>query len=568
MKTKMKLLCRALALMIIFSVMNISVTIAQDAGIKDAQKKLIANDIPGAIDILKQTVIQYPKSAEALYWLAFAHVKQNKYDDALKYAQDAAVIKPKLELNRALLVDLYLKKEKFAEALIECNFLLSVKTKVPNIPLRYAEILIGLDKFEMASTELAKMDAKKPKDVQIITLLGDVYAKQKINVLAIQKYKEALEIDPNSTITKVKLAKVHFKEQQYLEALKEYLEALKLDSNNLEANLNVGYIYYNGGKNNVQQYGFAIFYLQKYISLQPDDLLGYYYLGSSYHAIRNYKNAIEPLVKVAENDTGKYRIESLQKLGEAYMGLSDFYNVTLSYEKILAENKPLDAKEYVRLGQAYKALKDTANTIKYYSKSVELDSAYILLFHDIGMMFYSAKRYKEAMPWFEKRITLSNSDTTSASSWLQLGLSQFYSAANRKDTIAALTSMRKTVELKPSSTNYWIALAQISERADSLKWAKQAYEKAIGVDSTNAASYFGLGTLAYRSQKTLNEAITNFQKTIKWDEKHKYAHYYLAKTYMRKQKPGDAKKHYQKYLELDPTGPYSEDVKKELKKIP
>lgn len=543
---------------------------AQDGQIKEAKAKLSSGDANGAIEILLKARKDYPKTAEVHYWLGMSYLKIGQINDALNSALAAYAIKPSHLLNRNLILDLYLKEERFVEAQKEADFLLKESPKNLDLRLKYAECLIGLNQFEAASIELSKLEVQKDLSqslrVRIQLLLGDVYSKQKVNATAIAYYNKALTLNPNSVDTYLKLGKVYFRDQQYSDALKQYLEAVRLDSNSREGNLNVGYIYFNGGKSNPQQYGNAIYYLQKYTTLEPEDYQGHLFIGKSYHALRSYRNAIVPLEKSAELDTGKSRNETLKLLAESYSGVNEHEKVISTYEELEKKSYPLDAKDYVRLGVSCKAMKDTLKTGKFFSKAAALDPIYNNLYQDVGAMYYASKNYSEAIKWFEKRVHSNPNDSSVATAWQNLGLCQFYVAKNKQDSLNALSSIRNAVALKPYSQSHWLVLAQISERADSVESSKTAYEVAVKIDTTNVQAYFGLASISYRLKKN-DLAISYFNKVISLDEKHRYAFYYLAQCYLRQKKNSVAIPYLKKYLELDPAGPFASDSKRILKQL-
>jgi superkiller protein 3 len=544
--------------------------IAQDGQIKIAREKLNSGDTKGAIEVLLGVLKDNPKSADGHYWIGMAYHKNGQMNDALNSALTAFTIKPKHLLNRNLLLDIYLKKELFPEAKKETDFLLEESPKDPNLHLKNAECLIGLSQFETASIELSKLEVQKELSqslrIRVLLLLGDVYARQRVNETAIAYYNKALAISANSVDTYLKLGKIYFREQQYNDALKVYLEAVRLDSNSREGNLNVGYIYYNGGKSNPQQYGNAIYYLQRYIALEPDDHQGYLFIGKSYHALRSYRNAIPPLEKAVELDTSKERDETIKVLAESYSGVNEYTKVISLYETLEQRAFVLDAKDYVRLGLAYKAVKDTLNTAKFFSRAAELDPQYHALYQDIGTMYYAGKNYSEAIQWFGKRVEAGPNDSSVATALQNLGLCQFYAAENKQDTLSALSSIRKAISLKPYSQSYWLVFAQISERADSVEASQVAYEVALTLDTTSVQAYFGLANISYRL-KNNDMAIQYFKKVINLDENHKYAPYYLAQCYLRQKKNSAAIPYLKKYLDVEPAGSFSADAKKILKQL-
>ena len=544
--------------------------LTQDASIKNARDKLNDGDIKEAIETLREILKDYPESADAYYWLGMAYYKNGQINDALNSAMTAYTLKPKHLLNRYLLLDIYLQSNNFIDAKKEVDYLLKESPKDLNLSIRNAECLIGLNQFESASIQLSKLEVQKelPQSylIKVLVLLGDVYAAQNITPTAISYYSKAVLLSENSVDTHLKLGKVLFKDRRYNEALKEFLEVVRLDSDSDEGNLNVGYIYFNGGKSNPQQYGNAIYYLLKYVQLAPADYRGYLYIGKSYYALRSYRNAIGPFKSAIELDTTDQRNETLKYLAECYSAVQENFNAIQSYEELLKNRYELEAKDYARLGILYKTLKDTVNTIKCFDMAASMDSAYQSLFLDIGLMYYAGRNYQEAARWFERRVAASPNDSNVSSAWQNLGLAQFYSAKTTEDTIKAIFSVRKAISLKPSSQPYWLILAQICEYADSVESAKTAYQVVADIDTSDAQAYYGLASIAYRL-KDNDVAIGYFTKVMNLDHKFKYAPYFAAQCYLRQKKNFAAIPFLKKYLELDPEGQFAANAKFILKQL-
>ncbi len=509
---------------------------------KDGIKRALNKDNKGAIEYFLKMTGDYPKNQEAHYWLAFALFNDGQTDIALEEAKSAFTLKPKYTDNRKLLLKIYLKKEMFSEALGECEYL--IKESKKDIPLRMdlCEAYIGLNKYREASDELSKLEVEKPNDVKIYTLLGDVYGKQRVNFEAIKYYNKALGVDANAVETKLKLAKLHFRENQYNDALKQYLDVVRLDSNNLDGLLYCGYIYFNAGKSNINEYGKAIFYLQKYIALRPNDFQGFMFLGKSWHALRSWQNAADNLEKaIAQDDSSKIKEEATKLLSESYTGL----------------------------GATYKKNGDTLSTIKFYEKAYGLNKDFYPLFHELGLMYYTSKNYGEAKRWFGKRVEASPQDSMAFSSWFLMGVSKYYSSKSRPDSLKAVDDIKKSLELK-SNTNNYATLGGILRTLDSTSQARWAYQQAILTDSTNTRAYSDLGILIFNMPKSLpDEAIKNFQLAIKFDSKgtNKGANYFLGLAYMRAKKGKEAKEAFKKYLELDPEGIYKKSANDNINKI-
>lgn len=577
---------------------------AQEGPLKQGRAKLNAGDFAGAIDVLKKALKDYPNTAEVHYWLGVAYFRNKQTDEALGSALKAFELKPKYMLNRGLMADLFLEMEKYAEAQAECEVILKESKKDFDTRLKLAKSCIGQKKFKEAAEILAKLEFEQPQNVQVLLLSGKSYAKQRVNEEAIKYYSKALQIDPNSIETKLELGKLYFRDQKYNEALNTYLDVVRLDSNNPDANLQAGYIFFEAGKgDHYDQYGKAIGFLLRYIRLQPNDYKGHILIGKSYHALRQYRNAVPYLEKAAELDTSKTRDEGLKLLAESYVRTGNFEKAAAAYEDLLKRNFEMDSKDYVLLGASCKALKDTVNTVKYYTKAVSLDSFQYERYYDIGVMFAAAKKYSEAVSWFEKRLAISAADSNAATSLQQLGSCQFNSAKSRHDSVNALVALRKATALRPASAAAWQTLGQISERLDSVAVAKDAYERVLGIDSVNAVALFGLGTIAYNKEKKYNDAVSYLRKMVKdakfesaisyvqkaakdenlkndkisydgaveyvqkKDERFKIAHYMIAQCFVKLNKNRDAMEILKKYLAMDPNGPNAKFAKAQLLKL-
>ncbi len=576
---------------------------AQEGPLKEGRAKLNAGDFAGAIDVLKKALKDYPNTAEVHYWLGVAYFRNKQTSEALGASLKAFELKPKYMLNRGLMADLFLEMEKYAEAQAECEFILKESKKDFDTRLKLARSCIGQKKFKDAAEILAKLEFEQPQNVQVLLLSGKSYAKQRVNEEAIKYYNKALQIDPNSIETKLELGKLYFRDQKYTESLNTYLDVVRLDSNNGEANLQAGYIFYEAGKgDHYDQYGKAIGFLLRYIRLQPNDYKGHGLIGKSYHALRQYRNAVPYLERASELDTSKTRDEGLKLLAESYVRTANFEKAAAGYEDLLKRNFEIDSKDYILLGASYKALKDTVNTVKYYTKAVSLDSLQYERYYDIGLMFAAAKKYSEAISWFEKRLAISSADSNAATSLQQLGSCQFNSARSRRDSVNALVALRKATALKPKSAAAWQTLGQICERLDSVALAKEAYEKVLGIDSVNAVALFGMGTIGYNKEKKYNDAVSYLRKMVKddrfeeaisymqkaakdenlkkdkkydeavqfvqkKDERFKIAHYMIAQCFVKLNKNRDAVEILRKYLVMDPNSPNAKFAKAQLLKL-
>lgn len=525
-----------LALTFLFVAAQVSVY-AQNGEIKQALLLINKGENKEAVEYLLQKVNEFPKTAELRYLLAMALDKNGQTDMAIEEAKAVVTMKPKYKDNRRLLMNLYIKKENFKSAMEECQFLLKESKKDIGLKLNLCEIYLGLENYKDASTELAKLEVEKPNDNLVLTLLGDAYAKQRVNSLAIQYYNKALGVNPNAVNTKLKLAKLYFRETQYNEALKEYLDVVRMDTTNAEALLRIGIIYNAAGKSDVNQYGRAIGFLQRYIGIAPNDYAGYYYTGKSWHALRSWQNAVtnfESAMKL--DDSARVKEETIALLSESYRGLGVNY---------------LKDKNYDAMTPAIK-------------KSIELNPASDSIAFEIGYSFYGEKNYATAASWFDiSAQSKTASEPKIANSLFLSGVSRYNAATTKADSLAALAPIEKSLAIRPTLNNY-LNFAQYNESVDQPAKARAAYEKAVEMDSNSVTAQLKLGILLFNKFKNDTEpAIKAFKKVGQLDEKgsYKMSHYFLGLCYLNAKKKPDAREAFKKYLEVDPTGNFSKQAK-------
>jgi tetratricopeptide (TPR) repeat protein len=156
----------------------------------------------------------------------------------------------------------------------------------------------------------------------------------------------------------------------------------------------------------------------------------------------------------------------------------------------------------------------------------------------------------------------------------EMQLSATKTGADRDGLVAkALEHYGKAIELKPDDAayhnNFGLALARVGKYAE----AQAELAKAASLDAPNAGRYFfNLGAILVNTGKG-DEAYEAFKKAVEADPKYAPAHYQIGVYLLSKaQVSADGKvtpvpgtiEAFQKYLELDPSGPFAESSKGSL----
>jgi tetratricopeptide (TPR) repeat protein len=174
-------------------------------------------------------------------------------------------------------------------------------------------------------------------------------------------------------------------------------------------------------------------------------------------------------------------------------------------------------------------------------------------------------------------------DATKDLIWFTLG--DAYSGAAKKlaatDRAAAKTEYAKAVEayqkavaIKPTA-DYYNNMAQAMAGAGQLDDAVKAYNQAAQLDPTRASMfYFNEGAVQTNSGK-IDDAIDSFKKVIASDPNKADAYYWMGvnmigKATLKGDKmvaPEGTAEAFNKYLELQPNGPFAEPAKQMLASI-
>ena len=132
------------------------------------------------------------------------------------------------------------------------------------------------------------------------------------------------------------------------------------------------------------------------------------------------------------------------------------------------------------------------------------------------------------------------------------------------DEIRQLESLTKA---NPGNVQAWIALGNAQMDAQRFSEAIIAYQRALDIDPKNVDVRVDMGT-CYRGVGQPEKAIEEYRKAIKVNPRHPMAYMnsgvVLAYDLNRK---AEAKKAFEKYLELAPNAPNAAQIREELQKL-
>ncbi len=357
--------------------------------------------------------------------------------------------------------------------------------------------------------------------------------KSELATKAIDAYKKALDLAPNSTVIMERLAETRAKAQQLREAVEEARAVLKLDPDNVDAHRLLARIYVrtlgDQGASDSQKENLAkaTEEFQAILKIQPDDAYSSLWLARLYRFENRHTDAEKVLRDVLRRDPGNGpALEQLSQLlidegrsQEAVKILSD------------AAGSSSSPEVYDLLGDAYAQAKDYPRSEEAYRKAADEDPDDPAHLHGLAQALMEQNKYAEALEQFKK---LSEVEPGTSENYLRMA--QLYRRLGKFDQ--AESSLLRAKQLSPGSLEVLYneallyedqgryedavkvlsdAIAGMKNQVPSPDTAGPAGNGAVSVDNNpNALAilYEQLGH-AYREEQNYTAAISTYQDMAK-----------------------------------------------------
>lgn len=358
---------------------------------------------------------------------------------------------------------------------------------------------------------------------------------------AIESYKKAYTIDPESPIIGERLAEMYWKANRSHEAVTEANEVLKRDPNDLPTHRLLALVYLrqlgdingNGGGSTAQSENLARA-IQEYNAvhrLDPSDQDATIWLARLYRLHNEPDKAEEVLRGVLktypDNDAA---VEQLTQLlldeGKADEAI-DLVNSMIA--------RSPSAALYDRLGDAYTQTHDFPKAEAAYRKAIDLDPSDLGHLRGLAQTLFSEEKYQDALSAYQKIADLIPDDSDT-----YLRLSQIYRELHQLDK--AEESLLKARQYAPGSLEVLYNEAMIYESQGRFEDAIRVLSDALtGVKSQSrvlptrrrslSILYEQLGRL-YRDTQNFQAAIYTFQELGRLgEEEDRRARYFIMDTY-------------------------------------
>jgi len=301
---------------------------------------------------------------------------------------------------------------------------------------------------------------------------------------AIDYYKKALEIDPQSSVVMERLAETYAKSQRVPEAIAEAQKAIQADPNNAEPHRLLARIYVRNlgdlSVNSAQKQTIdkAIEQFNEILRLDPKDSQSALWLARLYRFENNPEKAEQTLRDVLKTDPeNDGALEQLSQLLTDQGRTSDAIELL---SKAAANSS--SATIYDLLGDAHYQAHDYAKAEESYKEAVELDPDEASHHKGLAQTLLAEEKFPEALKEYQK---LADTDPESAENYLRL--SQIYRHMSQFDK--AESSIVKAKQLAPGNLEILYNEALLYDAEGRLDDSAHVLADAIaGISGQNDAS--------------------------------------------------------------------------------
>jgi tetratricopeptide (TPR) repeat protein len=150
-----------------------------------------------------------------------------------------------------------------------------------------------------------------------------------------------------------------------------------------------------------------------------------------------------------------------------------------------------------------------------------------------------------------------------AAVWFARGIALEEDPATQSEALAAY---QRVLEFQPDHAAAHINLGTLYYNRQDFASAEKHYRAALQSDPRYALAYFDLGNVLDETGR-VQEGIQTYKMAIQLAPTYADAHYNLALAYEKTREPRKALKHWQAYIKLDTTGPWSVHARNQIRRI-
>jgi tetratricopeptide (TPR) repeat protein len=200
------------------------------------------------------------------------------------------------------------------------------------------------------------------------------------------------------------------------------------------------------------------------------------------------------------------------------------------------------AKEHFNAGIEAEEADDKAKAIAEYTEAITVDATYASPHLNIGVIYFSQKKYKSAFTHFKTYTELMPEDLEG---WKNLGLA----STETNNLTVGSDAFTKALKIKPNDIELTEAYAMLYYKNGAYKQAELKLDALVKLEVRDKKIFYALGK-TYQETGKIQSAIANFESATKLDPKYYLAFFELGNIYLDQQAYEKAIKNYEKAVAI------------------
>ncbi len=272
--------------------------------LEQANNLWAAGNIEGALDIYMPALQNAPNDVTAHYRVAFGYIMQGQPEEALQYAERTITANPYSSDAWAIRSLALSDNQQYAAAAASAQQSLALNPNNTRASAFLAEAYYGGNRMELALSTVNRALEVNPDLAEGYYVRGLLNRFHLINYTAARDDLErAYELAPNYPYIAIALAEMEQVLQNYDVSQEILLDVLEQNPENRDALYAIGFLYYSAYGSPEQ----AATYLERCVSLDPDNRACLRYLGTLYNGTGNSSEAVRMYQALLDTETTRPR---------------------------------------------------------------------------------------------------------------------------------------------------------------------------------------------------------------------------------------------------------------------
>lgn len=338
------------------------------------------------------------------------------------------------------------------------------------------------------------------------------------DAVAIRLIEEALQYEPESSVSYEVKGYIHHAGKRYQEALESFARSVELNARNCRSMRMIGKCYLDKGQTDK-----GLTKIEQALRLEPCFVAGWHLLGEHYldndHVLAGIQSFARAL-SINPEDWGSYFF-----LAEYFMGRGDHDIAIAEIKKLFLfeEDKEIRAEALNLMGYAHLMNGSMDDATHCFNSAVAFNPDYALGYFNLGELELHGGSYQKAIHYYGEAL---KRDPHHVPSITQTGFAQL----NLKDVERADEMFRIAVELDENEFSAYLGLSECARSRrrykEQLAYVREAYQ--ITPESSEVLNYLGI---AYQCNQDVDRAEIAYLLSLKMEPTNRKAANNLAYLY-------------------------------------